>query len=352
MLRKAALTAIMAWLAATAVAQLSWRATSHDFGTIKEADGKVGCAFAFVNDGSDTVEVKRTRSSCGCTTATLVRTIIAPGDTGSLRVEFNPSYRPGVFTKHIAVYTNKGTTQLTVTGKVRPEGETVGRLFPEKMDPLRLQSLTAVVGDVKQGRRRIASVIAYNAGSDTLRLSLKSGDSRLAAIAEPETVAPGDLFTLSCTFEAGKHDETGRVETAVDVASAGRRLGSLTATAQIVAAHPEKVDYQSAPRLALAADRVDFTPIGTKKTRRSVEISNTGKSELHITGTGTMDDAVKVVDAPRRLKPGKKGKITIELDPRQMADDGLLNTSVVVFTNDPLQGTVQIRAVGTNDKQE
>lgn len=351
MLRRTAILLLMALSAALAVAQLSWRAASYDFGTIKEADGKVSHSFAFVNDGTDTVEVKRTRSSCGCTTATLERTVIAPGDSGILRVEFNPSYRPGVFKKHVAVYTNKGTSQLEVTGKVQPEGETVGRLFPEKMGVLRLQSLTAVVGDVKQGRRRIASVIAYNGGRDTLRLAPRPSDPRLSAVAEPEAVAPGDLVTLSCTFEAGRHDETGRVDMRIDIADGTRQLGALAATAQIVAANPEKVDYQAAPRLELSADRVDFTPIGGKKMRRSVEIRNTGKSELHITGTGTMDDAVKVVDAPRKLKPGKKGKIAIELDPRQMADPGLLNTSVVVFTNDPLQGTVQIRAVGAAEKQ-
>ena len=32
-----------------------------------------------------------------------------------------------------------------------------------------------------------------------------------------------------------------------------------------------------------------------------------------------------------------------------MADGRLLNSSVVIFTNDPLQGTVQIRTVGTTE---
>ncbi|UKI26103.1 MAG: hypothetical protein L6U61_06395 [Bacteroidales bacterium] len=179
---------------------------------------------------------------------------------------------------------------------MRPEGETVGRIFPEKVGDLRLTSRTAVVGDVRQGHRRQASVIAYNAGRDTLSLSFESADKRFAVVADPAEVAPGDLTSISIVFQTDSADETGRADTQIAVKANGRSMGVITATAQVVAAHPEKVDYASAPQLRLRADRVDFTPIGTKKIMRSVEIENIGKADLHITGTGTMDDAVAVKD--------------------------------------------------------
>lgn len=118
-----------ALVAAAVSAQLQWKETAWDFGIINEADGKVAHRFAYRNGGADTVVVKRTSSSCGCTTARLADTVILPGDSGSLLVEFNPSYRPGPFKKHVAVHTDKGTTQLQIAGKVRPEGETIGRIF-------------------------------------------------------------------------------------------------------------------------------------------------------------------------------------------------------------------------------
>ena len=349
-MRRPALILTAVLFASAASAQLQWKETAWDFGTINEVDGKVAHRFAYCNAGADTVVVKRTSSSCGCTTARLADTVILPGDSGSLLVEFNPSYRPGPFKKHIAVHTDKGTTQLQIAGKVRPAGETVGRIFPEKAGDLRLTSRTAVVGDVRQGRRRMASVIAYNASRDTLILAFACSDKRIGVVAEPSVVAPGDLTSVSVTFQAGNADETGRADTQIAVDGNGKRMGEIAVTAQVVAAHPEKVDYASAPQLRLAADRVDFSPIGTKKMRRSVEIENTGKADLHITGTGTIDDALEVEKVPRSLKPGKKGKIVIALDPIKMADGRLLNSSVVVFTNDPLQGTVQIRTVGTTKR--
>ena len=140
-----------ALVAAAASAQLQWEETAWDFGIIKEVDGKVAHRFAYRNVGADTVVVKRTSSSCGCTTARLADTVILPGDSGSLLVEFNPSYRPGPFKKHVAVHTDKGTTQLQIAGKVRPEGETVGRIFPEKAGDLRLTSRTTYFAEYYEG---------------------------------------------------------------------------------------------------------------------------------------------------------------------------------------------------------
>ena len=83
------LTVILtAALVAAASAQLQWEETEWDFGIINEADGKVAHRFAYRNGGADTVVVKRTSSSCGCTTARLADTVILPGDSGSLLVEF------------------------------------------------------------------------------------------------------------------------------------------------------------------------------------------------------------------------------------------------------------------------
>lgn len=227
-----------ALVAAAASAQLQWKETAWDFGIIKEADGKVAHRFAYRNGGADTVVVKRTSSSCGCTTARLADTVILPGDSGSLLVEFNPSYRPGPFKKHVAVHTDKGTTQLQIAGKVRPEGETVGRIFPEKAGDLRLTSRTAVVGDVRQGHRRQTSVIAYNAGRDTLSLSFESADKRFVVVADSAEVAPGDLTSFSIVFQTDSADETGRADTQIAVKANGRSMGVITATAQVVAAHP------------------------------------------------------------------------------------------------------------------
>ncbi len=349
-MRRLLLTLIVAFLATVASATVVWDSMEWDFGTIKEVDGPARHAFVCRNMGPDTIEITRTRSSCGCTTANYTHGRILPGDSAIVTLEFNPSYRPGPFTKHVVVYLGEARNQLEVSGKVIPVGETVGRIFPEKLGDLRLTSKTAIVGDIKQGHRRLATINAYNASSDTLALAFQFSDPRLYVDSKPIIVHPSELTAISISIASRRSDDTGRVEMPIEVYSGNKKEGTITAVAQIVPANPEKVDYASAPKMRLADDRIDFSPIGKKKITRKLQVESVGKADLHITGVESMSDAVVVKKWPKSLKPGKSGEIVVVFDPTKLADKGLLNSSIVVFTNDPLQATVQVRTVGAEEK--
>ena len=53
----------------------------HDFGTIKEKDGKVSHTFTFTNTSILPVVISDVNSWCGCTTAEYTKTPILPGKT-------------------------------------------------------------------------------------------------------------------------------------------------------------------------------------------------------------------------------------------------------------------------------
>ena len=98
-------------------------ATSHDFGVIKEADGKVSHTFVIKNEGDAPLVVTRVIASCGCTTPEWTKEPIAPGKTGDIKVTYNPAGRPGPFSKSISVYSNgkTGSFLLTIRGEVKEE---------------------------------------------------------------------------------------------------------------------------------------------------------------------------------------------------------------------------------------
>lgn len=93
----------------------------YNFGEIKEADGKVSHTFQIKNEGEAPLVITRAIASCGCTTPEWTREPIAPGKSGELTVVFDPTGRPGTFTKTIALYSNgkKGNYVLTITGEVK-----------------------------------------------------------------------------------------------------------------------------------------------------------------------------------------------------------------------------------------
>lgn len=117
----------MAILLATGMASAQQKAvieaetSSHDFGEIKEADGKVSCTFVIKNTGDAALVITRVIASCGCTTPEWTKEPIAAGKTGTIKITYDPKDRPGPFAKTISVYSNgkTGSYILTIKGDVK-----------------------------------------------------------------------------------------------------------------------------------------------------------------------------------------------------------------------------------------
>ncbi|MCC8171924.1 MAG: DUF1573 domain-containing protein [Parabacteroides sp.] len=101
-------------------ANISVENTVHDFGTIAENGGKVSHTFTIKNTGDAPLVITRVIASCGCTTPEWTKTPIEPGQTGEVKVTYNPARRPGPFAKTISVYSNgkDGNYILTIKGTV------------------------------------------------------------------------------------------------------------------------------------------------------------------------------------------------------------------------------------------
>lgn len=107
--------------AASAQAVISSEQATHDFGEIKEADGKIAHTFTISNTGDAPLVITRVIASCGCTTPEWTKEPIAAGKTGSITITFDPANRPGPFAKTISVYSNgkTGSFILTIRGEVK-----------------------------------------------------------------------------------------------------------------------------------------------------------------------------------------------------------------------------------------
>lgn len=94
--------------------------TVHNFGEIKEADGKVSHTFVVKNEGTIPLVISNVTASCGCTTPDWTKEPIPAGKTGEVKVTFDPKNRPGNFMKTIRLYGNgmKNGFLLSIRGKV------------------------------------------------------------------------------------------------------------------------------------------------------------------------------------------------------------------------------------------
>ncbi len=114
---------VMSIVANDSGALMSFVEKTHDFGTIKEADGPVSYEFEFKNTGNSPLVIVSASASCGCTRPEYPKEPVKPGKSGKIKVTYNPAGRPGEFDRSIKLKTNvKGKRYvLKITGVTIPK---------------------------------------------------------------------------------------------------------------------------------------------------------------------------------------------------------------------------------------
>lgn len=103
-------------------AQIAFRETTYNFGTVPEKKGKVSHEFTFTNTGDKPLVIVDATAECGCTMPEYPQAPIPPGKTGVVKVTYNPLGRPGGFTKKVTVKTNAKPRKsyIYIKGVVNP----------------------------------------------------------------------------------------------------------------------------------------------------------------------------------------------------------------------------------------
>ena len=109
---------------------------------------------------------------------------------------------------------------------------------------------------------------------------------------------------------------------------------------------PEQRD--NAPGVSADVRSVEFGVIdrGGKKTSRTFELTNTGRSPLIIRQLHCPDGCISAKAAKSEVKPGKKVQVTVTLDPQKLPGGQPLNTTLTIVTNSPADPRLILRVVG------
>lgn len=92
----------------------------HNFGKVNESAGTVTCEFNFTNKGNAPFIIQRVQASCGCTTPDYTNEPVLPGKSGTIKVSYSTTGRPGSFDKKVTVFSNvpDEVFVLTIKGEV------------------------------------------------------------------------------------------------------------------------------------------------------------------------------------------------------------------------------------------
>ena len=349
----------MVALGATAQPQTTWLERDHDFGVFLEQDGKVTCQMRAVNSGNEPLIIVKAQAGCGCTSIDYPQTPIQPGDTAAVTITYNPSGRPGQFTKQVIILTNTTVkrTILEITGNVIPTAATLDKQYPLQAGSLRISQQSIPFGELAKGENKTQFLSCYNASTDTLLVGVEGALPHLKPAIVPDTVPPGRVTALTVHYLSGKAPLWGLNVDTLTVSCRPLRPSSATAgsasvnvMAQVMENFKNLADEQrrNAPVVNVdCGNRLDFgeIPRGENVTRSFV-VTNKGKNLLAIRRLWVPDGEGIAIKADKlEGKHGKKATVTVIVD-SSMLQEQLLNVPLTLITNDPDSPRVTVRLVG------
>jgi len=319
---------------------MTFKALEHDFGTIKEQDGKVSYTFTFVNTGGSALLIQNVTSTCGCTTPDWTREPVAPGASGIIEVTYNPAGRPGAFRKYINVVNNgePSNVRLMISGEVTPKPISIEDEYRYGMGVLRLKSNHLSFGNIKNTETKQSSVEVVNNSDQPLKIEFEQVPAFLKVEAKPASLAPGQKGVITASYNAQERKDWGfqidRV--AVKINGVSERDFRLVVSANIEEDFSSYTPEQLANAPVLKVDNPEFN-FGTLKQGDRVDyeftLSNTGKSELLIRSIKASCGCTAVQPEKKVIAPGESIKLKVIFN--SAGKKGTQNKTVTLICNDP-----------------
>ena len=336
---------------------ISFENKSHDFGKVKEEDGKITYVFEFVNRGNAPLVVNRVQASCGCTTPTWSKEPIEPGKKGSIMVTYNPLGRPGNFTKTITVYSNAIEEQyaLTIHGEVIPKPVDENAEFPIKMSGLALKSKVLQMNNVEKGRTQSRTLEIKNTGKTDVTPTIENLPVYLSATVSPTTLKPNEEGKITFILNSNLCTQWGPLsDNGLVVLNAVKRISDeykLMIITNIVEDFSKLTldQKRKSPILELPERVLNLgTLTANSKKVGKFNLKNTGVNALEIRRVINNNPEFSAKITRASIPNGKNADIVVNLNTKGLVV-GEYKKTFTIQTNDP-ENSFLILIVGWNIK--
>lgn len=343
------LTLFTLMLAATAAqAQLVFTPDSRDFGTIEEADGHVSHIFTGENRGDKPVVILDVVTSCGCTVPEFSKQPIRPGEKTSIKVTFDPTNRPGAFTKELGVYSSerRKIATLFIRGNVVPRAKSTEELYPvDAGEGLRLSSTLCTFSYIGQGQE-VQSAIGYvNTSKRKIRLELlPQAATGLLKVVYPREIAPGETGEINLIYRLPEEKPSyGTLRDVLEVRVDGTANGTKVMAHGIGIDKPLS-DPKKAPKAELIENIIKFGPVkhAAGPQQHTFTLSNTGPGELIVRAVETDGKIITTLTPGQRIPAGSSFTAQVTLQPDKQ-EYGVFTDFVNLITNDPSRPMRRLR---------
>ena len=280
----------------------------------------------FTNKGSEPLVIEDVKASCGCLEVAYPKEAIAAGARGEISLTFDAKIL-GSFYKEVEVKTNASDkpAYIGIQGTVVTEMHDYSDEFPIDLGNVRLVTNTVEFEDVNRGDQPTAELRILNADRTAFRPELMHLPPYLTAKCEPEDIPAGKVGTIRLTLDSEKLSGLGLNQTSIYLSRyMGDKIGETNEILVSAILLPSFADMSEdalaqAPELSISESSVDMGDFNGKKTiTRTILLTNTGKSDLHIHAVQVFNRAISVDVANRTIRPGKTTKLKITVSSHYM----------------------------------
>lgn len=325
------------------VPKVIWKVNRIDLGTILEEQGLQTAEFEFTNTQDSVFVIRDVWQECGCTTVEFTRDSLANGESGKVKISFDPTSAAGYFSKLIVVTGNLLGAQdsLYLEGISIPYPSDVNRAYPVTQGFLGFRLKKVNMGDVFDNEPKIKYVEFYNKGEDLLdKKAFRSQTPPYIQISQiQQFVRPKERGLLMIRYDGALRRDLGYFQNMIPVEwenVPGSQI-KLYLIADLFEYFPPipRSDLNEVPQLFIAQKEIDLKEISSRSVvRRSVTLTNKGHQVLEIRKIQGNCECL-VIGAPKdQLQPGESMELSLVLDP--IGRKGIDQRNIYIFSNDPV----------------
>lgn len=334
---------LLAHAQSTYVPKLIWKVNRIDIGTVLEEQGMQMAEFEFTHTQDSLFYIQDIWLECGCTSVEYTQDTLKPGESGKVKVSFDPTSAAGFFSKLIVVKGNLAgiSDSLYLEGISIPYPSDLSRAYPVVKGDLGFRLKKVNMGDVFDNEPKIKYVEFFNQGDQLLDMgAFRAATPGYIQISQVQQfVRPNERGLLRIRYDGKLKNDLGYFE---DVAPIHwENVPGSEIELEIIAdvfeyfAPIQKSDLNEVPQLLISPKEIDLREISSKTVvRRTTTLTNQGRQTLEIRKIQGNCECL-IIEAPKdKLEPGESMELSLILDP--IGRKGIDQRNIYVFSNDPV----------------
>ena len=319
---------------------IKFEVTHHDFGTVKEEGGTVSYVYKLTNSGTKALKIERVQASCGCTSPDWTKEEILPGKEGFVKATFDPSGRPGHFSKSLIVYANTtpNTAVVTFGGDVTPKVKTFEDSFPASIGNLRFIINHVNFGQVKNNLKdTVAYMTFYSTATKPITIKSIKGPNYITSKL-PFTIYPRKETKYAIHYDATLVKDYGvwfdQMKLITDDDKDPEKQFSVIAEIHQFVPQLTDRELEKAPQISFDKMEHDFKEVnqGDAVSTKFV-IKNIGKQNLELYKVKTSCGCTVAELEKKSLKPGESTNMRVVF--ATAGKQGDEKKDIVIYCNDP-----------------